>query len=486
MKRWIIIVDKYDGLEKNAVNMLSGFMSGYLKYVLPVKYIDNVNDKELNESNIIVVGKTDSNYILKECKQKQLIDIPQISEAYSIFVGESIYSSDNQMIAIAGFDELGVLYGCMDFCNKYCGDILYMGKDIWGRKIFDDPFGDKINPWKISLSPAIKRRAIWTWGHVIYDYRGFFDNMARLKLNEVVIWNDRVPLNAGDIVDYAHSLGIKVIFGFAWGWGVSCGDILEKYNEDSLIMLKESVIKTYETEYLHTGCDGIYFQSFTELSTDVINGKCIAELVTELVNDISGTLLEKYPNLHIQFGLHATSVKTHLDMIAKVDKRIHIVWEDCGAFPYNYWVDKISDFDETYSLTEKLLSLRGEDERFGAVLKGMLKLDWIEFEHFSENYILGERTDSYMNYRLQEKNKIWKILQADWLGNAEYLRKMLDLMADKGNQPVLQALVEDSIFEKKIMLPVAIYAEMLWTPKTDTNSLIAQVAKYPCVNFANI
>ncbi len=486
MKRWTMLIDSYSGIEKKAVNMLSGFFSGYLNYVLPVKYADKVSEDELKANNVIFVGKETSPFISSDCRIKQLVDVPKLAEAYAVFVGESIYDPENQMIIISGFDEAGVLYGCMDFCNKYCGDILYKNEDIWGKEIFSDPFGKKINDWSISLFPAIKHRAIWTWGHVIYDYRSFFENMARLKLNEIVIWNDRAPLNASDVVEYAHSLGIKVIFGFAWGWGLSCSDIIEKYNEEEKIKLKESVIRTYETEYLDSCCDGIYFQSFTELNKDYINGKCIAELVTELVNDVAGALLSKYPGLHIQFGLHATSVKKHLDFISKVDERVHIVWEDCGAFPYSYWADQISDYDETCSLSDKLLSLRGNNERFGAVFKGMLKLDWNEFEHFDNSYILGERTENYINSRQQTKNRIWKIQQASWIENANYFRKIIALIANKGNDCIVQGLVEDSMFENKIMLPVAIFAEMMWTPNEDTNKLIGQVSKYPCVHFANI
>ena len=53
---------------------------------------------------------------------------------------------------------------------------------------------------------SIKQYGIWPWGHVIYDYRGFLDNMKRLGMNSVIIWNDIVPLNSEDVLDYAHSL----------------------------------------------------------------------------------------------------------------------------------------------------------------------------------------------------------------------------------------------------------------------------------------
>ncbi|MBO5669983.1 MAG: hypothetical protein J6S41_00405, partial [Clostridia bacterium] len=54
-----------------------------------------------------------------------------------------------------------------------------------------------------------------------------------------------------------------------------------------------------------------------------------------------------------QFGLHATSVNTHLDSIARVDKRVEIVWEDCGEFPYGYTprVESEAEFEKSLDFT---------------------------------------------------------------------------------------------------------------------------------------
>ena len=485
-KRWILLIDNYSGVEKNAVNMLSGVIAGYLNYVLPVKFLSETDSEELSDNNIIVVGNVSSNKVLSECNKKGLLDVPEKEEAYSIYVGESTFNEDAQMILIAGYDEKGILYGCMDLCYKYFGDIVNKNSNLWKTGLFDRPLDRKLNGWKTSASPAIKTRALWTWGHVIYDYRNYLSNMARLRLNEVVIWNDRMPINAKDVVDYAHSLGIKVIWGFSWGWGTLCEKILNDYNEQNLLKIKDIVFDTFENECADTGCDGIYFQSFTELVIDYIKGRYVADMVTELVNCIAGALLEKYPALHIQFGLHATSVKNHLEFLKNVDKRVHIVWEDCGSFPYDYWPENVENFEETYAFNNKLLTLRGEDEKFGAVLKGMLKLDWTRFEHFNDSYVLGERTNTFMEERLMKKNKVWKYIQGDWLNNTEYARKIISQIAEKTDDCIIEALVEDAMFEKQIAFPVAVFAELLWNPEKSSNEIISTVSKYPCVTFANI
>lgn len=476
--RWMLVTDSYEGIEKRAVNLLYAAIAGYFDEVLPVRMAQSVTQAELEAHHVIWV-------------EKNAERAPQEAEGYAIEVGESAFRPGRQMVRITGHDAAGVLYGCMDFCGQYCGNVIYKNRDLWSDATYDHPFEGTLNPWKTCAVPAIKTRALWTWGHVIYDYRKYLDNMARLRLNEIVIWNDVVPLNARDVVAYAHELNIRVVWGFSWGWGVSCAKILENYNEDALLELKREVMETYEREYLQTGCDGIYFQSFTELHDDQVNGLCIADQVTQLVNCIAGALLEKYPDLHIQFGLHATSVKNHLDALKKVDRRVHIVWEDCGSFPYHYEPDRVADFEETAAFTREIAQLRGREERFGAVFKGMLKLDWGKFEHFSQPYILGERTDSVLHARLMKKSRIWKTLQADWLKNAECVRKMIEWLAaqdkaSEGKASIIEALVEDGVFEQEIMLPVALYAQMLWTPDIPAADLIGQVAKYPHVRFANV
>lgn len=484
-KRWLLVVDTYEGVNKNAVDMLSGYLSGLVSYTLPVRYANELSEEERKESNIIAVGRIETHSILSSYARQGLFTVPKQEEGYAVFVGKTPETDEGQTIAIAGADEKGVLYGCMQFIGEYCGAVLYQKADIWSRKCFENPLERVLPEWQTSGYPAVKTRAIWTWGYVIYDYKNFLENMARLRLNEVVIWNDCVPFNAKDIVAYAHALGIKVVWGFAWGWAVKCAQIMEELcREEGLQKLKESVLNTYETQYAQTECDGIYFQSFTEMNTDKVNGKCVAEIVTELVNDIAGELLQRYPNLHIQFGLHATSVKTHLDILQKTDKRVHIVWEDCGAFPYNYYPSAIEDFDATYALTESLLTLRGKEERFGAVLKGMLKLDWGNFEHHKGSYILGGRTGEFIRERQVKKDKIWKIVRGEWLKNAEYLRKTVALTAEKGNEPILEALVEDAMLENKIALPVAIYAQTLWTPNAPIEEIIEKASKNPFVENA--
>ena len=485
-RKWLIITDRMDGLYRAALRRLTAAIAPYTASVLPVLSPDEIPTELPADAGLILLGTPKTGTTVTPYIEKGLLTLPEGEESYGIYVGEDPKEKESTRIVIAGRGERGVLYGCVDLCNRYLGEELFREKDLWREDLFDAPLDAPLPDWSVSVSPAIAHRGLWTWGHVIYDYRSYLENMLTLRMNELVIWNDRAPINAKEIVDHAHALGIRVLYGFSWGWGVDCKKLLFSFDAEEAERLKCSVLSTYEKEYASCGCDGIYFQSFTETTEESVAGKCIADTVTELVNDIGGTLLSRYPSLRLQFGLHATSVAPHLDAIQRVDPRIQIVWEDCGAFPYDYYPSHTTDFKKTLSLTEKLLVLRGEEERFGAVLKGMTKLDWTRFSHFDAPYLCGERSEAFLDERLAKKRKLWKLLQADWLENAEYARRTVAAVAKHGEHATLQALVEDGLFEREIPFPAALFAEMLWESETAVTRLIARVAKYPAITFANL
>lgn len=483
-KKFALVLDRYDGIIKKAADMLAGTIAAYMGYeVLPVLTYDKMSESMLGERTVIAMGCVDKHPLLQKCAQSGLITVPNKAEGYSVFVGKSPFNEDGDIVLIAGYDEKGALYACSDFCNNYLS-ILGGHSYIFELGHFDNIFKRELVPYSVSTAPEIPTRAIWTWGHMIYDYRSFFENMARLRLNEAVIWNDACPINASDVVEYAHTLGIKIIWGFSWGWdqGSKLEGIISQSGDKLIREIKEKAISTFENDYMGCG-DGIYFQSFTEICKDTVNGKNVAAEVTRLVNETAGELLSRYPKLHIQFGLHATSVNTQTEIIAKVDPRVYIVWEDCGAFPYAYSSNVTDGFDETLEFTEKLVTLRGEKERFGAVLKGLVCLDWYSFVHFSNSFVLGEHSRDYILKRTEEKRILWKNVTAGWLNNADFARKTVELIAKRAKEPILEMLVEDGCFEAKIPMPVALLAEMFWSSSESCGVLMERVSKYPCVSL---
>ena len=492
MKRWIVIYGKYSGLEKKALNLINETVFDHYKSYLSFYSADEIKGELLSGNDLIIVGTKEDNRLLAELLSKGVVAEPEGEQGYSIEIKSSYWNSENQMMVVAGYDESGVLYGAVDFINKYCGNIIYKnGKyPMEYDAYFKSPFSEKAPEWKQVSKPSVKTRAIWTWGHCIYDYRGFFDNMVRLKLNEIVIWNDYAPINAKEIVDYAHGLGIKVIWGFAWGWGTDCSRSMG-LDSESMQSLKKEIIAKYEREYRDCGADGIYFQSCTELTEEYIGDKLIAEVVVDFVNDTAGELLSRYPDLHIQFGLHSKSVEKRLQYIAKVDPRVMIVWENCGVFPFSNSLDHgfekdYPPIDSTVEFTKKIAALRSGDELFGVVFKGICTLDWSNFKHQEENLILGEKSKAFIRKRAEEKHRILNYRQCGWIRHPEYVQRVVKELVDLRETNTIQVVLEDGIFEYEIPLPAALYAETLWDCERDGRDILCEVSKIPGVTIANI
>ena len=480
--KWMIETNSYEGLCKQAVNMVSAAVSDLVDHVIPVVLPGDEARFERSEYQRILLA------LAGEDLPAGLVEIPDKAEGYGIYVGVDPEDPQKQMVLICGRDEAGLFYGCVDFANRYCGAQLLGKQDMWKKDFFVTPMGRNLPEWKVSCAPSVGRRGIWTWGHMIFDYHGFFRNMAKLRLNQIVIWNDHPPVNADDVVRFAHEFGIQVLWGFSWGWTQPqfMVEFLQNCDGRAMEQLKERVLETYRKDYAHIAGDGFYFQSFTELFMEEVGGKCIAQLVVDLVNTIGGEILEETPGLELQFGLHAMSVKTKREIIAQTDKRIRIVWEDNGSFPFDYRADTVHDFDDTLDFTRSLLQLRGEDERFGCVLKGMTKLDWFHFSHFVGRYVMGERTEAYITNRRTEKQQHWKLIQAAWMRNGHYAQQTVAAIAKGNPNAVVQALVEDGMLERDIMLPVALYAQMLWEPERDFDKLLQETALWPCVHFGQL
>ena len=452
-------------LQKKAISLLSEML---LDYTFEYPICASVQEsKKLADSFRIYVGTKETNAFIRENSDTILTR----DEEYFIKVTGGI-------AMIEGKDDAGVVYGCMDFYNKYLVHLEYPHHPDLYRI---NPFENVLPDYTYSSFPSIKNRGIWTWGHVIYDYRSFIDNMVKLKMNTLILWNDFVPLNAREMVDYAHSLNIKLIWGYSWLWETSFDGFSIEKAENSI----EAIIEKYEKEYLPLGGDGIYFQSFTETANDSINGILIAEAVTDFVNKVSSRLLKKYPDLELQFGLHAESVKNKLEYIKNVDPRVRIVWENCGAFPFSYLPNDIGEFDATVGFVEKISHLRGKDDKFGVVTKGLVKLDWTAFSHIDGQIFPGVSSKYLQNDRIRRKSKIWRYIQAYWLTSAPKAHEMARALRDfKNGDLSVTALVEDGMFERNIMFPVALYSEMLWNTEADTSEMINEVALRGYVDFA--
>ncbi len=382
---------------------------------------------------------------------------------------------EDQSIDIVGQDEAHLFYAACDFKTKYVpiAKTQYNFRRWNAPKIFDVALPE----YNYESTPKIGHRGIWTWGHTIYDYRRFIDNMTELKMNTLIIWNDFVPTNVDDVINYAHENYVKVYLGYAWGWDT----VMPKELDDRYINgIIENSLKVHREQYKNIKCDGIYFQTITEHKNETLSGRSVAEVVVDIVNQISSEILKDQPDLQILFGLHAMPVLNNLPDIAKVDERVSIIWEDVGAFPWNYFPDTMNEFDITVEMTRNIRDLR-KSGGFGGVLKGYINLYWPHFKHHEGPSPIGISTHKYINSLEHERHEFERYFQAVWL---KYAPKAQELIKEFKYDSMMTVLVEDACFEEKLNFPTALYAELLWDADRDINDIIYEVAINPNVDFA--
>ena len=453
------------GIQRKALEMLSDtIVDETVDYPACISWEAYTPDETFRD---FFIGTKENNPCIRSRSKAALTK----SEEYAICVAEDT-------VVIEGFDDAGVLYGCADFYPRYVAQkTLTYDSSTYFRHIFTEQLPDAF----IQSAPAVKNRGLWTWGHVIYDYKGYIDNMAKLKMNTLIVWNDHVPFNGEQLVAYAHDAGIKIIWGFPWLWELDCS----KTDLSHLPEASREIAAYYEKNYAHLGGDGIYFQSFTEVLTENIGEVLVAEAVTAFVNDTAALIFEKHPDLELQFGLHSESVRNRLEFIRQVDPRIRILWENCGCFPFSYMPDQVANFAETKEFVHRISLLRKEQERFGVVLKGLTKLKWSSFQHQAGPFVLGSASKQMCENRILRKRKIWHFVQAGWLVSSDKVQEMIALMRDNtGGDLYITALVEDGMFDRKMYYPVALLGEFLWDCDTDPKTIIHRVALRNDVEFA--
>ncbi len=465
---WEIIYNNFSGMERHAVEFLNKEMGKYVLrqlgeysiHVLPIN--KETENYEIKENAIVVSLYNNSNII------KQYIKPDEFNEnGFIVKVFDNPNTPNTSIVLITASDESALYRGAVYFIDDYVPKYAPYLSGKLNYRVFDGRLYPEVHKEEIKS----KTRSIFAWGHAINDYRKYIENMARLGLNQLILWNDFAPINAKEIVEYAHSYNIEFIWGFAWGWDEKRCKNLMCLDDNILAEMKKNIYETYYSTWQGLG-DGIYFQSFTETEMDTLNGKCIAEVVTDFVNEVAGELLKKEPNLHIQFGLHAISVHKYIDFIAKVDKRIEILWEDCGSFPYSYYPHVVDNFDETVEFTKKILLLRGKDAKTGLVFKGHCTLDWTKFIHQKGPFILGENCDFVTEHDKYLRSSGWASLTAGWIRYGDYARKITELALEL--DPNVNLCMAGA-YDGGIWLPMALCADIFKNPNEEFDVILDRV-----------
>ncbi len=180
--------------------------------------------------------------------------------------------------------------------------------------------------------------------------------------------------------------------------------------------------------------------------------------------------------------MHAISVKSKLEYIENIDKRLEIVCEDCRSFPYGYTpkIDSQKEFDETLAFAEKVVNLRGRGKT-GLVYKGLMTLDWNSFAHQSGHYIMGENSKKTAdNYRTKFA-PTWRKFTADWLVYGKYVydftKKLHETDCKNVNLNIAAQLADG------VWFPFALLAEILWSTDDSYDEILNRMTKRKIVIF---
>jgi len=469
-RRWEIAFGSYEGVHQFAVNELQRMVQRYLPYVVVVRAASAPPHRE--DSNLILVGTPDKNRRLAELIARGALDAPEGPQGYSIAIADSPDGGGRRMAAIAGSDPAGVLYGVEDFNARVLALGIAEDKPELQQQAFDAMANVAFRE-----APAINNRGIWTWGYTIYDYRRFLDNMARLRMNMLTIWNHCVPANCREVIEYAHLRGVQVVLGFHWGWGQEGFDLAKP---DDRRRIKEIVLDNYRRNYRDLSADGIYFQTLTEHAITEKDGMTTAAAACRLVNEISRELYAERADLYIQFGLHATSIQDRYADLAELDERVVIAWEDAGVIPFSY--DAVLEFPPspgrpttpqgTIEYARKLATFRKGTE-FAMVPKGWTHLRWSDEFEYHGPFVLGERDGQFIRRRLERRARRWDQSNAFWTLNYPHaVRFYRELLACRPPKMTVTGLIEDGVFEQVIQPSAALFAQMIWDPSRDEQELL--------------
>lgn len=490
-RNWTIVYSDYSGMQRKAIELLSKELGALLirdKGVFTLHVLPCIKTETAPEGNFVVAGLYENNALIRKYVEKS--EIPE--DGFLVKVIDDPENTERKIAVITGGSPRNVFYGACAFVDDY---IPFAAPVHGGLKIKDVVFnGEKLPDWSFASSPKFKTRSIFTWGHPITDFRAYIENMARLKFNQLIIWNTHLPINADEVVDYAHEFEIEVIWGYSWGWRNSCADpeYLKSILSD-LPALKKRVVDEYVEKYSQVKGDGIYFQSFTELTENTVGGKTIAEIVTQFVNETADAIFQIKPGLHIQFGLHATSVKEKLHYIANVDPRIEILWEDCGSFPFNYlpecvhkiprmgtYIPDENYYENTWEFTKKILEQR--DAPAGLLYKGMMTLDWCAFANQAGPYIIGRDSEAIIRHDAEMEKPIWRMFEAEWMQYGKYALEMTKRIYAHSGSSVNMCLAGN--LPGAMWMPFALVGEMFWDCDGSFDDMLERVVKRSGVNMA--
>lgn len=418
--------------------------------------VEKANTAEVPERSVVVIGTAQNNPTIRSLLNNKFFEAESKQEGYSIRYAPHPQNPKVWLLAIAGADSRGALWALRDL-------------EHFERDRFKPTSEGLIaTPFTMRDYPRIEHRGHWVWGCNMPDKKAWMENMSRWKLNELIHWDNYPPEKAKEYVEFAHSRGIRVVWGFGWGWnpdwnfdipeefhwgvgGMMCGS--SPFNRQ---FLREAILEKIRSVYVPTGCDGVYFQSFTEAkkcSCELCKNKSMGQLMLEFVNPIVADIKKEFPDLWVSCGIHANfGAYKDLKYLAP---RCNIYWENCPSGT----------------------SVRGAEEDFGYINKslpyahGFSKTCPADPE-FTEESLTKWMKDNADRYSIKGD------IGAYYNYMSELNRWAATLLGKPSTNKHATTVADHSVFCRRTPFMHVALAEALWNPHLETEPTVDKIVAF--------
>lgn len=391
----------------------------------------------------VILGTPESNPALLPLLRDGWLAEPGEAQGYSL---RRDIRGGRRVLAICGTDAAGALYALRDL-EHYCLDELAKGMPVIRADY-----------------PRIAYRGHWTWGCNMPDKKAWIENMSRWKLNELIHWDNHPPARAKEYVEFAHERGVRMAWGFGWGWvpawnytlppdfdhGVGEGVEMCGSSEANRAFFRREILRKVREDYAPTGCDGIYFQAFTECpkcQCPRCQERTMGELMLHFVNPIVDDIAREFPDLWISCGIHHDF--GDFSYLKELDPRCNILWENCAAG----------------------VSVRGKDEDFGYIYKSI---------PYSHGYGAECPADPpYSEAALREwmaSNADRYIIDGGLQRHCQYMAYLQNwgrrFLGKRSRDKHASVVADHAVFCRRTPFPHVALAEAQWNPERDTAAAV--------------
>lgn len=408
--------------------------------------------------NTILIGTPENNPQIAHFIKSGFLKPETQPQGYSLKCAPHPDKPDAWLLVIAGADEAGTLYGLRD--------LEHFEMDHF--KVTDDKL--TVTPFQRSDYPRIEHRGHWVWGCNMPDKKAWLDNMSRWKLNELIHWDNYPPKKAKEYVDHAHSRGIRVIWGFGWGWEPDWNfDVPKQFNRGvgegvpmcgsdpfNIKFLRKEILRKVREDYVPTGCDGIYFQAFTEwkkCECPQCKDKSMGEIMLNFVNPLVADIKKEFPDLWISCGIHSNFGK--YKELEKLDPRCNIYWENCPSGT----------------------SIRGPHEDFGYINKSL------PYAHgFSKTCPADPDYTEASLEKWMTSNAHRYAINGDIIAYDNYMKGLQKwskaLLGKPSTNKHATTVADHSVFCRRTPFMHVALAESMWNPDLNTEETVPKIVSF--------